>query len=772
MERNQHKGVALAISWNDSKKEKKGKVLALFVASAISLAVISPAMRTSMSQGMHEMVSVIVRALPGGETEAALAVENVNGEVGRSLAIINGFEAQVPRSSISGLVRSDAIYEVTPNGKVQFLQLAPETGYATQEDAAADADMSVPSYGGMAATTKTVGADKYWNNGFTGQGVDVALIDTGVAPVEGLNAARVINGPDLSFESQFPETQYVDTMGHGTHMAGIIAGSDSEALAAEKAAFLSQLEAEKTAFLAQQATEKAAFVAQQAADRAAFVAQQTTERLAFVAQQASEKAAYLANTYQPRRAQCNAMTEPAKTACNVENDAAKAAYVAAQDTARAAYVAAQETAKAVYVASQEPPRTAFLEVQAGKKATFLDAQAAKKAAFLEALAAKVKASFNGVAPGARILNMKVGQADGASDVSQVIAAIDWVVQHKNDNGMNVRVINMSFGTDGVQDYVLDPLTFAVETAWHNGIVVVVAAGNAGFGSPKLNNPAYDPYVIAVTTDDTRGTSSLLDDAIPDWTSRGNENRHPDLAAPGVSIESLRVDGSFIDEEYPLARVGDRYIKGTGTSQSTAVVSGAAALVLSRYPNLNPDQVKAMLEGNSRRLRNADVEAQGAGLISMRRGYLNPPPDAAAADQTFPVATGEGLLQLSRGTGIVADEDGIPLEGEVDIFGMPFDGKSWSLLAAAGKSWSGGVWNGSEWTGGDWSGKSWSGKSWSGKSWSGKSWSGKSWSGKSWSGKSWSGKSWSGKSWSGKSWSGKSWSGMSWSGKSWSGKSWS
>ena len=54
-------------------------------------------------------------------------------------------------------------------------------------------------------------------------------------------------------------------------------------------------------------------------------------------------------------------------------------------------------------------------------------------------------------------------------------------QHRNDAGLNIRVLNLSFGTDGVQDYRLDPLAHAVEVAWRKGIVVVVAAGNGGTG---------------------------------------------------------------------------------------------------------------------------------------------------------------------------------------------------------------------------------------------------------------------------------------------------
>ena len=162
-----------------------------------------------------------------------------------------------------------------------------------------------------------------------------------------------------------------------------------------------------------------------------------------------------------------------------------------------------------------------------------------------------------------------------TDVSQVLAAIDWVVQHRQDHGLNIRVLNLAFGTDGAQDYRLDPLAFAVEVAWRKGIAVVVAAGNGGAAAGRLNNPAYDPFVIAVGAVDGNGTSTMADDVVPSWSSSGDGVRNPDLVAPGKSLVSLRVPGSHIDRTFgATARVGKtRFFRGTGTSQAAAFVSG-------------------------------------------------------------------------------------------------------------------------------------------------------------------------------------------------------
>ncbi len=382
-----------------------------------------------------------------------------------------------------------------------------------------------------------------------------------------------------------------------------------------------------------------------------------------------------------------------------------------------------------------------------------------------------------MAPDARIVNVKVGDAHGAVDVTQVIAAIDWVIEHRNDNGMNIRVINLAYGTDGTQAYEVDPLSLAVERAWHAGIVVVVAAGNDG-NAAALRNPATNPYVIAVGAAENTGSHNLIgDDIVTGFSNCGTSQRFVDLVAHGKSIVSLRNPGSYADEFYPEAVVADGFFLGSGTSQAAAVVTGAVALLLDQRPELTPDQVKQLLAHDTAlNLEGESFMCQGGGNLNLTAAFTAATPTATSADQTYEPSTGGGSLEAARGSDHVYD-NGVPLEGEIDIMGNPWTGydctttttgkgKNRVTTVSCDSLWNGGDFNGASWSGASWSGASWSGASWSGASWSGASWSGASWSSKTWSGASWSGASWSGASWSGASWSGASWSGASWSGLSW------
>ncbi|MFW2334853.1 S8 family serine peptidase [Ilumatobacter sp.] len=383
------------------------------------------------------------------------------------------------------------------------------------------------------------------------------------------------------------------------------------------------------------------------------------------------------------------------------------------------------------------------------------------------IAADNSASGDGVAPGSHVVNVKVGAGDGTVDVSQVIAAIDWVVQNRDINGHNIRVISLSYATDADQDYRLDPLSHAVQNAWNHGIVVVAAGGNDGRGMQRLGNPALNPSVIAVGNAQAgpRGGWKM-----PASSSTGDGVRNPDLVAPGTHIMSSAVPSSRLVDANPTAvcedQRGELHLRGTGTSQAAAAVAGAAAVLLEQRPDLTPDQVKYLLTSTA-----VDIgyraEVQGHGLVDLAAAVEAPTPGPEAV-QTHDDTNGLGTLDGARGSYHVGTEGDL-LQAEMTAFGGDWDAPTWAAASATGTAWTNQIYaNGDNtWSGGTWSGATWSGASWSGASWSGATWSGASWSGATWSGASWSGASWSGASWSGASWSGASWSGASWSGASWS-----
>ena len=370
----------------------------------------------------------------------------------------------------------------------------------------------------------------------------------------------------------------------------------------------------------------------------------------------------------------------------------------------------------------------------------------------------------GVAPAARIVSVKVADRFGNADVSQVIAGIDWVVENAHTDGRDIRILNLAFGTDSRQDYVLDPLAYAAEVAWRSGIVVVVSAGNDGRLSAGLSDPASDPFVLAVGASDT----SRRGNPVADFSARGDGRRNPDLVAPGAHLASLRAPGSTIDVMFgQVARTDDGLFRGSGTSQAAAVMSGLVAQLLQARPALTPDDVKAVLTATATHVRGGDERAQGNGMVDLGAALLALPDRSG---QPFTRARGGGSLEAARGTtqlgtGVTA------LVGEVDVFGRPVDT---ALLAAAernGTAWIGGSYGGMPLVDQNWAGQSWASQNWAGQSWASQNWAGQSWASQNWASQNWAGQSWAGQSWASQNWAGQSWAGQSWASQNWAARNW-
>src|SRR5581483_8379636 len=256
--------------------------LAAIVVATLGLGMASAGAAAATSTSSSHDEAVLVSGQPGKIAAVRHAVLAAGGHIRTSLPIIDGVSATLASDEIAAVSSAPGVRAVTQDATGHLMGVDPTLGYDVKHD-----DGSLYN---IAQITHAVDA---WSTS-TGKGVDVALIDSGVAPVQGLTSGNVINGPDLSFESQSPDLAHLDTFGHGTHMASIIVGRD----------------------------------------------------------------------------------------------------------------------------------------QASSPQTYQDAQSHQ---------------FVGIAPDARLISIKVAANDGSADVSQVIAAIDWVTEHAQSNGLNIKVLNLSYG---------------------------------------------------------------------------------------------------------------------------------------------------------------------------------------------------------------------------------------------------------------------------------------------------------------------------------------
>ena len=217
--------------------------------------------------------------------------------------------------------------------------------------------------------------------------------------------------------------------------------------------------------------------------------------------------------------------------------------------------------------------------------------------------------YMGVAPRANLVSVKVSDDDGNTTVLDVINGIQFAVDNKAAYG--IRVINLSLSSAAAESYKTDPLDAAVEQAWNAGIVVVAAAGNEALTSDGVTfSPANDPWALTVGALDDRGTFTRLDDILAPWSSHGLTQDgvpKPDVLAPGGGLVSALAPESDFAHLCSTCIVDGRYFKAGGTSMATAVVSGAAALLLEEHPTWSPARVKGALRATL-------VDVPGAGGV--------------------------------------------------------------------------------------------------------------------------------------------------------------
>ena len=308
----------------------------------------------------------------------------------------------------------------------------------------------------------------------------------------------------------------------------------------------------------------------------------------------------------------------------------------------------------------------------------------------------------GSAPAVRLIDVRVLGSNGMGYTSDVIAGIDWTIANRAQYG--IRIINLSLGHAVAEPTATDPLCQAVARAVKAGIVVVASAGNYGLtstGAPVLGgitSPGNSPYAITVGAIDTAGTVDRSDDNVAPYSSRGptafDMGVKPDVVAPGTKLVSLEAQNSYLAVHYPnwhIAGSGkNAYFRLSGTSMSTAVVSGGVALLLDAQDDLTPGQVKVALQAGAYFVPDGGLVGGGAGSVNFPQSVK------LARSGLVPtlLTTVSGLLGTSGGatfrdSGTLIDRlygnSGLKLLGILDtgLLWQQADNAEWGVLNVLG-----------------------------------------------------------------------------------------
>ncbi len=297
----------------------------------------------------------------------------------------------------------------------------------------------------------------------------------------------------------------------------------------------------------------------------------------------------------------------------------------------------------------------------------------------------------GVAPGAHLVNVRVLNREGVGYTSDVIAGIQWVKTNKTKYA--IRVINLSLGHPIVEPCFYDPLCLAAEDAVKSGLVVVASAGNDGKDAEghtvlgSISTPGNAPSVITVGALNTWNTTSLSDDTVTTYSSRGPTRYDmllkPDVVAPGNKIVSLEAAGSYLATTYPALRVAgsgtNAFRQMSGTSMAAAMVSGGVALLLESSPSLTVRQVKVALQVTAAPKPSEGLIAAGTGSVNLyaARKFAAPQqllgllPTTSISGQ---MVSGGGLTYLATGAKVDmsnAGYAGLRVFGLIDIRKQPY-----------------------------------------------------------------------------------------------------
>jgi len=323
----------------------------------------------------------------------------------------------------------------------------------------------------------------------------------------------------------------------------------------------------------------------------------------------------------------------------------------------------------------------------------------------------------GVAPNARIVSVKVADGAGRSTVGRVVAGLAWVVQHQAQYGIDI--VNLSLSEATPSSYLTDPVDALAEAAYFSGMTVVASAGNDGSSQTVDAAPGNDPYVLTVGSVVDNNTLGGSDDTASSFSNTGTTPdgfSKPEISTFGTHVQAALPADSYLAGKQTVTGLPSGYGQLSGTSMSTGVAAGAAAIVQSVHPSWSPAQVKGTL-----------VQTRSSGLHEMRlvSAVLSSP--TTANDNLTPslalaVAYSQEVLHTTAYSDVVWSD---VVWSDVVWSDVVWSDVVWSDVAGAvdtAATWSDATWSDATWSDATWSDAVWSDATWSDAVWTDATWS--------------------------------------------------
>lgn len=239
--------------------------------------------------------------------------------------------------------------------------------------------------------------------------------------------------------------------------------------------------------------------------------------------------------------------------------------------------------------------------------------------------------YRGLASDAEIVFVQVRGAHGGVNNASILKALQWLA--KNGKDLGVRIVNVSVGGEPGTVLAGNPIDETVAEIFEKGMAVVVAAGNEGHR--RLAPPASAPMALTIGGIDDK---NLFDhDEIELWHSNYGETvtgaLKPELVAPSIWVVAPMIPGTPTANEavdlFQRRAAGDsdvnarmaaqkyvtpHYQHVDGTSFAAPLAASVIACALEANPGLPPIRVRALLRAASKRVADAPLDRQGAGVL--------------------------------------------------------------------------------------------------------------------------------------------------------------